>query len=253
MLFTLMSKNKNSTKDQFNSFSRGKLNLEQDLNILYQYDHAVSGAKLIMAETKAVYGAGEDKSPRYILAWVGAEAEDVEIYRYFKDKKKAFSQYSLSTAKQPPVREDINHDWQQQRVYDWEEEQFGEIASRMDPETMQRAANRIADEFNIEAMDISFKKAHGNSNFEMNYYYFGNHTVTLQSNDIETLLHEISHAIDHKANHNKWAHHGPSFVRTLITLLDKYLFLDPDKLTKSAEEAGITVAERRDLPNLPKP
>lgn len=248
-----MSKKKNSTKDQFNSFSRGKLNLEQDLNILYQYDHAVSGAKLIMAETKAVYGAGKDKSPRYILAWVGAEAEDIEIYRYFKDKKKAFNQYSQSTSKPPPTREDILHDWQQQRVYDWEEEQFGKLLSQITPEMMQRAADRITEDFNIESMDVSYKKAHGNSHYEWNFYVPDSHSIEMESNHLETTLHEIAHAIDGKANHNKWADHGPSFVRTLITLLDNYLFMDAEKLAQSAKEAGIMVADRKDLPNLPKP
>lgn len=239
-------------KENFNSFSRGKLSLEQDLKILYEYTHPISAARLIMAETNAKYGNDKDKSPRYILAWVGAEQDDVEIYRYFKDKKKAFNQYTATAQKPPPTREDILHDWQQQRVYDWEETQFGHMLSNLGAEQMQRAADKIAEDFNIDRIKISQEKPHGNSHFTYNYYYPGDHSITLEDKHIETLFHEVAHAIDGKANHNKWADHGPSFVRTLITVMDKYLFFDPDKLEASAKEAGLHVAPRDALPGLPK-
>ncbi|HEY8192219.1 MAG TPA: hypothetical protein VIG74_07325 [Alphaproteobacteria bacterium] len=70
------------------------------------------------------------------------------------------------------------------------------------------------------------------------------------------VLHELAHAIDEKINGNCWAAHGPSFMRTLLAIVeDNKRWFDTKELEASAAADGIAIAPAVALPlfQSPKP
>jgi hypothetical protein len=69
---------------------------------------------------------------------------------------------------------------------------------------------------------------------------------------LSAVIHELAHAIDMEVNGNIWSHHGPSFVRTLITLAARYQYWhDEDALEEKARAAGIAIAPKNMMKPIP--
>jgi hypothetical protein len=65
----------------------------------------------------------------------------------------------------------------------------------------------------------------------------------MKHKELSAVIHEIAHAIDMQNNGNKWGSHGPSFVRTLITLAARYQYWHaPEALEEKARAMGIAIA-----------
>lgn len=119
---------------------------------------------------------------------------------------------------------------------------------------MNKIAARVAKDFSLAAVPtISAQKKRlqwlADYNDEKNHIRVHNGRWRLSY-----VLHELAHAVDAKINGNKWADHGPSFMRTLFMMVEKYKYWhDMGDLEKSAATAGLMVAPAEALPRPPCP
>jgi hypothetical protein len=121
------------------------------------------------------------------------------------------------------------------------------------PEQMERVIKRISEDFNMDKPSVAYRKPHQHSAYIVSSYTPDEHAIQMQHRKLSYVLHEVAHAIDTRMG-NEWADHGPSFVRILIRLADKYQFWhSAEELEKSAKKAGIAVAPDHAVPKLPGP
>lgn len=233
-----------------------KIHLDKDINVLDEYRHELSGARLVLAETKKPHRdkSGTERSPCYVLAWVAPWQKTLRSYILFYSKGAAEKTFRKSSKKAPPGNSQLCRDWQVSKVYDWEEEFIDKGSPELTPKQMERVVRRISSDFNMVAPKIKYKEPGPEDEDQISFYYEHLHSILMQHNKLSAVIHEVAHAIDMKLNGNSWAHHGPSFVRTLIYLAARYQYWhSPRQLEKQAEKAGIMITPRRALPNLPRP
>jgi hypothetical protein len=215
---------------------------------LAQFDHVFSGARLILARKAHKDGA----APSYIVAWVAPWQKSITEYDVFASAADARAAFAERKTKQPPATPSLTRDFQVSRVYKWEEENIDSTSVKITPEQMRRVVTRIAQDFNMAAPKLTHREPRARK-YITSHYHIDEHSIEMQHKNLSAVLHELAHAIDISVNGNKWAHHGPSFVRTLIRLADKYQFWhDPQELEESAKAAGILVAPESAVPGLPQ-
>ena len=207
------------------------------LTIFARTTHAVSGARLLLARDRA--------EGTYIVAWVAPWQRSITDYRTTGKLAEARALYHDMAQNDPPVTPSLTRDWQRNRLYAWEETALDAASPDIAPAQMQNIADRIARDFNLAAAPTVTYRAPRKGDNPISYFYPGNNSIRMTHRQISAVIHEMAHAVDQKIYGNKWADHGPSFVRTLIMLAERYQFwLDPEKLEQSAKEAGLAVAPR---------
>lgn len=221
-----------------------KLDLEKDLTMADSYNHDISGARLILAQTVTQAG----KEPSYIVAWISPWQKKIGDYRGFATMEAAKAAFAEQKHRDPPETPSLCRDWQQTKTYRWEDRVIGKGTQIMDEEQMKKAIVRISQDFNLAAPDLSRKKPKAGAKNYASYYFQDTHNITMRHKQFHALLHEIAHAIDFKINRNRWSPHGPSFIATLILLADRYHWCDSKKLMESAKEAGLSVLPVEALP-----
>lgn len=218
----------------------------ESLTIFARTTHAVSGARLLLARDRA--------DGTYIVAWIAPWQRSVTDYRSADKLAEARVLYQALAAGEPPVTPSLTRDWQRNRLYAWEEEALDKASPDIAPALMQNIADRIARDFNLAAAPTISFHAPRKGDRPISYFYSGNNSIRMTHRQISAVIHEMAHAVDEKIYGNRWAAHGPSFVRTLIMLAERYQFwLDPEKLEASAREAGLAVAPRNTAQIAPTP
>jgi len=236
--------------------NRQKIHLDKDISVLDEYRHELSGARLVFAETKKPHRdkSGTEYSPCYVLAWIAPWQKTLHSYTLFHSKRAAAKAFRKSRKKAPPETPQLRRDWQVSKVYRWEEDFIDKGSPQLTPKQMERVVRRISDDFNMVAPKIKYKAPGPKAEDQVSLYYDHLHSILMRHNKLSVVIHEVAHAIDMKLNGNNWAHHGPSFVRTLIYLAARYQYWhSPRKLEREAEKAGIMITPHRALPNLSQP
>lgn len=207
------------------------------LTIFARTTHAVSGASLLLARDKA--------DGAYIVAWVAPWQRTIRDCQTTDKLADARAAYHAMAAAEPPVTPTLTRDWQRNRLYAWEEHALDAASPDIAPALMQNIADRIARDFNLAAAPtVTFHPPRKGDN-PVSYFYSEKNSIRMTHRQISAVIHEMAHAVDQKIYGNKWTDHGPSFVRTLIMLAERYQFwLDPEKLEESAKEAGLAIAPR---------
>jgi hypothetical protein len=235
---------------------RKKLNLDRDLEFHETHRHEISGARLYLTQTKAPFTdeSGRHYNRCYVVFWAAPWQKNMKDYEIFSTKKAAKKEFNYEKRKGPPLTPSLQRDFQVSKVYRWEGDTLDKNSMNLSPEQMQRVVKKISEDFNMVAPKIKYKTPKSSQQNPASYYYTHLNKILMRHKKLSYVIHEVAHAVDHQVNGNKWVDHGPSFVRTLIRLAEKYQYWHcPEELEKSAKKAGILVAPEDSLPNLPKP
>jgi hypothetical protein len=215
------------------------------LDVLERRDHAFSGARLVLACEKA-------NASSYIVAWIAPWQKTISEFEKFDTADAAEAAFRAASLQNPPVTPSLTRDFQVSKVYAWEEKYIDKASVSIKPEQMERVIARIAKDFNMAAPKFKFREPRAGG--ATSSYAKDDHAIEMQHKKLSTVIHELAHAIDMGVNGNVWAHHGPSFVRTLIMLADQYQFWhSPQELEDAAKKMGIAVAPESAVPKLPPP
>lgn len=137
-------------------------------------------------------------------------------------------------------------DKQQYLVYEWERE-YVYILERefMSSEECREYIDRLCKDYNIKPLGvkISFKK-------NITYFEPRKWRIVIGENgrSRQVLLHEFGHVIDLLTT-GGIEHHGPSFVRIVMELYNKYLEIPFEYLYSKANKMGVSYLSREDLKN----
>lgn len=225
------------------------LRLDKDLDVVAEHHHEVSGARLILAHERDATGE------TFVTAWVAPWQRTIRDYVRHGSEAGAQADFQRKKGNEPPVTSALRRDWQVSAFYNWENITICRHDSYLTPEHMQKVAKHVAQDFNLEAVPvISARKNRLRSSLADYSEDRDEIRVRQRMWRLSYVLHELAHAIDVKVNGNKWSDHGPSYARTLLTVVEKYKYWhDAENLEKSAADAGISIAPADSLPNLQKP
>lgn len=193
---------------------------------LFYHPHA--DAWLVQGRAKGIH----------IIGWVARQRpETVAHVRRFLDEASAAKAFS-ATIRTDDVPEALvmAQDWQQSRVYRWEDKhvlKFGRILDS--PGKARSLMRRIAQDYGIECPKLCWTEHNGHSEYDAddNFINFGDRNSM-------TLLHEMAHAIHaQRLGEQMGPHHSPGFVEVAIELYHRYGGIDTPVLTETAGKAGI--------------
>lgn len=223
-------------------------NTDTGLEILSRHYHPISGATLKLAALNGRCRAKYPNAKPYIVFWAAPWQKTVKDYKSFPTLIGAQRCFNRLKQLPPPVTPALLRDFQREKVYEWERKLIDRHSpNNMTEEHMARIVQRISDDFNMKAPAINYDRSK-----PVSYYYPGKHAICMATSKLTHITHEAGHGVDAKINGNKWSDHGPSFVRTIIRLADRYqVWQDPVKLEEEARAMGILVADDADLPPLP--
>lgn len=205
--------------------------------VIAQHEHAPSGARLILARAKTA-----DGTPCYAVGWAACWQKNMRAYRTYPNPGKARVYFNRTRHKDPPQNSALCRDWQRNKVYGWEEDTLDKTTLTLDETQMKNVIRKISADFNLAAQPAL--RLSGAAR-DYSYYDAALDEIGMGHRTLSALLHELAHAIDMRANGNRWAGHGPGFMRTLITLAAQYQYWQDEKdLEDSARKAGLKIAPR---------
>lgn len=223
--------------------SRRRLHLDDDLTVISECRHEISGARLILARNNV------SEAHPFVTAWVAPWQKTIRDFTLHETQEAAAAWFDMKRDSEPPVTADLKRDWLQNTVYGWEGKTIRRHDSALSREHMKKIAECVSKDFNLVSVPtISARKKQNRNladyNDEKNHIRVHNGQWRLSY-----VLHELAHAIDGRVNGNKWAAHGPSFMRTLLIVVEKYKYWhDAQNLEDLAVKDGIMIAPEQALP-----
>lgn len=218
----------------------------RDLEIVQSHTHTLSGAKLILGRKK--------DDGRFVLGWIAPWQKIIKDYALIDNEAVALQRFKNRAARKPPATPALRRDFQLAKVYEWERKFIDRHSpSNMTEDQMARIVQKVSGDFNMRAPRLEYEKK---GQYSTSLYHPTPHKISMSVAKLTWVLHETGHSVDMRVNGNvngqKWSHHGPSFVRTIIRLADRYqVWQDPVKLEEEAIKMGILVTPEEDLPPLP--
>lgn len=187
-----------------------------------------------------------------MTAWVAPWQRTISNYTLHKTQENATAWFEMEKDEDPPLTPAMKRDWQRSLVYGWEDKTIRHHDSTLSRDHMNKIAERVSADFNLASVPtISARKER--HRFLADYDGEKNHIRVHGQWRLSYILHELAHAIDEKINGNHWADHGPSFMRTLLIVVEKYKYWhDAQNLEGLAVKDGILIALGSDL-LLPRP
>lgn len=225
---------------------RRKLRIDKDLEILDTHRHEISGANFICARVK------KTGAESFITAWVAPWQKTISDYKLHPDYPHASTVFDAGRHESPPETSALTRDWQCTKVYGWEDKTTRRYDTKpIQQKHMDKTIRDICADFNLEALPKirrhHMARAYADYNGEENL-------IRIETQRLNFVLHELAHAIDEKINGNKWAAHGPSFVRTLLAVVDRYMrWHDVEELEQVAVADKIAITPAAALPHLKPP
>ncbi len=237
-----MAFKKGDLAEIFRKRRRG-LTLGETLPLTLVHKHPYSGAQLIFAKSEIRPRPVEGP---YVVGWLPSGDQTMWFYRRFETQQESLAFFRVQKRKGPPDHDEFKYDDQMNDVYGWEGG-FRLKTQELTLSEMKKVVASLSDIFNIEAPDVSYKPGKKKKTYA---------EASLQDNEIimyrpnlALLLHEFAHLINDQVNQDKWAWHGPGFVRTYLSVLSLF----PDMLKernfeKEAITAHIKIAREEDIP-----
>lgn len=198
--------------------------------------HQISGAT-------AFLGARQSTEYPFVVGWHAYWQKQTTCYDLFPDEGAAQAAYKKLYRRAPPLHPDLTFDRQKQKVYNWQDKYISRGTQRMNLERMRNAVNRLCDDFNMVAPDIAHEKGIPVSQ-ATSWYDTEFHEILMQHNHFYLVLHEFGHALDTHLVGNKWSGHGPSFVRVMSFLAERYHYETSHKLDAAAKNMGIEIGPK---------
>ena len=238
------------------SFNKPRLYVPH-INEIKCHTHPFSGARLVLGHIKGPardeHGTMDDP---FVIAWIAPDRTYITAHILCANENTAKNIFTKlkNNPNGPGTNEQFMRDWQKERVYAWEEDNIDNTTQILNDDQMHRVIKRVSDDFNLVAPQLEIQVPQTATVIEnsSSYYYYNDNKIAMAHRGLSHLLHELAHMVDWKINKNHWAAHGPSFVRTLICIAEKYQWHDQKKLADSAQKSGLSVAALNDLPELSK-
>lgn len=203
-----------------------------DIDIKYRQFDTHADAYLVFGKIK-----NKKSLKQYVVGWQPRHAEKRLLDpHYFLDDDSAIEFYLATVIDDnQPYRKKLLKDWQQQRVYDWEEQALGLYTKKMTKAEMTALVKQVAIDHGIKIPKVKFLKEQ-----EYSDYSFWSNTIRFGHRDNISVLHEIAHAIhDNIHNREDVAHHPPAFVWTVIELYHKYAGAPLNTLITTAQKNNL--------------
>lgn len=230
-----------------------KLHIERDLEIIDSHRHEISGAQFILARLK------KSSPESFIIAWVAPWQKTIGDYTMHDKESSAGALFEIDRHITPPETPALTRDWQVTKVYDWENKTVCRADALLTKEAMEKAVRDISATFNLAAIPALDLRRHrltktcGDWDGEGNRIRIREKTREKRWR-LSHLLHEMAHAIDEKVNGNRWAAHGPSFVRTFLATVETYnKWHDIAELEQAAAAQRVMITPASALPHLQTP
>lgn len=205
--------------------------------VLATHTHPLSGAQLMLARL--------DKKPypvqgRYVTGWALPGEEILWYYRNFQTEQQARGFFKECRKSGPPARGDFLYDGQVNQIYEWQRHfQYGSQALSLTQ--MQTLTHKLSDIFNMNAPTVLYKpQAKKTIHAEA---VLAENTIKMYRPHLSMLLHEMAHLVNDQINQDRWAWHGPGFMRTYLSLLSLFpQIAGPKNIEMLATDAGIAIA-----------
>lgn len=203
--------------------------------VSHEATHNITGAELILGH--------DDADDTLIVGWIAPWQRSIRDYHTPASFAEAHAIYKAMKKWGPPTTPALCRDWQRERLYAWERTAIDAASPKIGPDQMENITRRVSRDFNLAAApSLAYTKPPKNEG-PVSSYYPGRHHIHMGHSELSAVLHELAHTVDDKINGNQWAGHGPSYVRTLLMLAERYQYwLDPVDLERSALAAGLMIA-----------
>ncbi len=239
-----MAFTKGALTEEFRKRRRG-LSLGAHLPLIQEHIHPLSGARLIIAkiERKPYPVQG-----RYVVGWVAPEEQTLWFYRNVETERQARALFKNCRDSGPPDKNDFHYDPQMNPVYSWQDH-FQFHSRQLQLAEMKTITSKLADIFNMEAPGViynpkSARKCDAEAMLDKN-------EIRMYRPYLSMLLHEFAHLLNDQVNRDKWAWHGPGFMRTYLSVLSLFPEVagrqDLEKLARDTSQ--IKIADERDVPS----
>ena len=164
----------------------------------------------------------------YFVAWQSRHCDALVDGKRFNKASEAQQHFeSMIESDERSEHPYIEKDWQQDTVYDWEEEFIFPLSRTLDDQEIKTLTRRIARDYKIPASELVWGEDYEEDEADIETYK-GNI-------DIISFLHEMAHHVhDHQQNGNIAAHHSPGFVAVAIALYHRYAGIELEHLGVSA-------------------
>jgi hypothetical protein len=206
-----------------------------DLKILKEhFDSRIDGYLVIARRNNVV--AGSKSLKKYIVGWYSRhENEKLARFKSFMDFESARKYFEDVLNKRiAPSNDVFVQDWQDQHVYEWEDDVLAPQAVKIDEETARKIIKRVCADYKIPEVELEWKEEEGGSE-----YYYHSNKIKFGHRDNLALLHELAHAINDFKRNTEMADHGPDFVWITIELYHKYAGYNLAFLVATAYQAGL--------------
>ena len=237
-----MALHKGALSAEFGRRRRG-LTLGEALPVLADYEHPLSGARLILAKIER---KPHPPNGVYIVGWLPPDETIMWFFKNFETQAQARAAFQAQKRIGPPVKNDFQYDPQMNDVYDWED-QFRLKTRELSLGEMRTLTSNLSEIFNVAAPDVVYKpgkkkKTYAEASLQ-------DSVITMYRPNIALLLHEFAHLINDQINKDKWAWHGAGFMRTYLSILSLFPSIkEEEQLLSSALERKLRIANTEDVP-----
>lgn len=237
-----MALSKGALTEEFRKRRRG-LAPGGHVPLLQDYIHPLSHARLVMARI--------DRKPypvqgRYIVGWLAPDEEILWFYRNIETERQARAVFKKCRDIGPPDQDHFHADPQVNAVYSWQDG-FQFHSRQLYLDEMKDITGKLADIFNMEAPKVVYdprskRKCDAEALLDKN-------EIRMYRPYLSMLLHEFAHLLNDQINRDKWAWHGPGFMRTFLSVLTLYPEVagkrDLEKLARDTK--NIQIADENDV------
>ncbi len=236
-----MSFSQGMLTEEFRKRRRGLL-CERGLSLLQESTHPLSGARLVMARL--------DKKPypeqgRYVTGWFLPGAQVLWFYRNFETAAHASRCFQQCQKDGPPLHQDFLYDEQVNAVYGWQD-LFQFDSKKLTQPEMETVTQKLAAIFNISAPLVIYQPDKKKTTYAE--ALLAESKIKMYRPYLSMLLHEFAHLVNDQVNQDKWAWHGPGFMRSFLSILSLFPDLAGGKdIEQHARQAAIEIAEAQDV------
>ncbi|MCM2344768.1 MAG: hypothetical protein NDJ24_09430 [Alphaproteobacteria bacterium] len=221
---------------------RSLIKINDDTPISEQHLHPLSGAVLVLTK---IDSKPRPVQGRYAVGWLGEGRQHLWYYKNFQTEADARQFFERHKKDGPPQNNYFKQDQQVNEVYGWEHHFRLKTMALTIPQ-MEFVTGKLAQIFNMEAPVVTFKpgkkkKTYAEADLQ-------NNKIIMYRPQLALLLHEMAHLVNDQVNQDKWAWHGPGFVRTYLSILSLFPIIAPaEKLEALARESGLSIAKENNV------
>lgn len=213
------------------------------LPVLHEKTHGQTGARLVLGKI--------DRKPKpasgsYVVGWQAALDDSMWYYKNFYTQREALAFFNKQFPLGPPINAVFKEDSQVQKEYGWES-RFRLTTKKLNLQQMREVTTSLSEIFNMAAPVVELKEKKKKIYAEA---VLSENRINMYRKNLAILLHEFAHLVNDQINQDKWAWHGPGFVRTYLSILSLFPEVgDVNYFEELARDQGLLIANDNDVPS----